>query len=286
MVTLLGYNKEINSFVQCCYTLLTGETENIYEKYLHLLKFNYNFIPKYLTIDFSKSEENAINRIYENKTKIIFCFFHLVHCLWRRINNLSLRKKEFIKISKALIFNIKLLAFIKIDKIEESYNCIKNSELFKGEKYQEFFSYFDRNWMKKNLYSKWNYYDIISLVKNSNNENYKNEFNIKILLTNNACETLHSFIKQMVSNNNNVNVYVFNNILCNLISKNNFDSNSKRKANEINKYKFNVMKKKFSSDLFKIANINNKFKVFNFEEMMNTLKTDINEDELLLFNEN
>ena len=96
MVKLLGYNKEINSFVQCCYTLLTGETENIYEKYLHLLKFNYNFTPKYLTIDFSKSEENAINRIYENKTKIIFCFFHFVQCLWRRINKLSLRKKEYI----------------------------------------------------------------------------------------------------------------------------------------------------------------------------------------------
>ena len=113
--------------------------------------------------------------------------------------------------------------------------------------------------MKKNLYSKWNYYDIISLIKNSNNENYKNDFDKKILLTNNACETLHSFIKQMVSNNNNVNVYVFNNILCNLISKNNFDSNSKRKVNEMNKYKLNLMKKKFSSDLFKIANINNKF---------------------------
>ena len=37
IVSLLGYNKEINSFVQCCYTLLTGETENIYEKYLNLL---------------------------------------------------------------------------------------------------------------------------------------------------------------------------------------------------------------------------------------------------------
>ena len=33
--------------------------------------------------------------------------------------------------------------------------------------------------MKKNLYSKWNYYDIISLIKNSNNENYKNDFDKK-----------------------------------------------------------------------------------------------------------
>ena len=93
MATLLGYNKEINAFVQCCYILLTHETENIYEKFLHLLKFNYNFIPKYLTIDFSKSEENAIKQIYENETKIIFCFFHFVQCLWRRINKIGLRKK-------------------------------------------------------------------------------------------------------------------------------------------------------------------------------------------------
>ena len=48
----------------------------------------------------------------------------------------------------------------------------------------------------------------------------------------------------MVANNSNVSVYVFNNVICNLIAKNNFDSNSKRKKNEINKHKFNLMKKK------------------------------------------
>ena len=46
------------------------------------------------------------------------------------------------------------------------------------------------------------------------------------------------------------------------------------------------MKKKFSSDLFKIAFLKNKSKVFNYEEMINILDTDINEDELLLFNYN
>ena len=90
----------------------------------------------------------------------------------------------------------------------------------------------------------------------------------------------------MVANNSNVSVYVFNNVICNLIAKNNFDSNSKRKKNEINKHNFNLMKKKFSSDLFKIACLKNKFKVFNYEEMINILGTDINEDELVLFNDN
>lgn len=43
LVTLLGFNKKANSFVQCCYTLLTDETQNIYENFLRLLKLNYQF---------------------------------------------------------------------------------------------------------------------------------------------------------------------------------------------------------------------------------------------------
>ena len=286
LVTLIGFNKKANAFAHCCYTLLTDETQNIFENFLQLLKFNYKFKPKFINIDFSKAEENAILEVYKNdKIKIVFCLFHFVQCLWRKINSLGLRKKEFIKKSKCLIFNIKLLAFIKVEDIEDSYNSIKNSDIFDDDKYTLFFNYFEKNWIKKDTY-KWNYFDIISLNQKSNNEIYNNDFDIKILLTNNACETLHSYIKQMVANNSNVSVYVFNNVICNLIAKNNFDSNSKRKKNEINKHNFNLMKKKFSSDLFKIACLKNKFKVFNYEEMINILGTDINEDELVLFNDN
>ena len=90
-----------------------------------------------------------------------------------------------------------------------------------------FFKYLDNNWIKKNMLTKWNYFDLISENKNNrfNDENLDRE----IFLTNNACETLHSYIKKMISNNASVNVYVFNNIICNLISKNNFDKNNKRK---------------------------------------------------------
>ena len=135
------------------------------------------------------------------------------------------------------------MAFIKVEDIEDSYNCIKNSDIFDDDKYRVFFNYFEINWIKKDDY-KWNYFDIISFNQDNNNEVYKNDFDIQILLANNACETLHSYIKQMVSNNRKVNVYFFKNVISNLINKNNFDSNSKRKKNEKNKLKFNLMKKK------------------------------------------
>ena len=60
LITLLGYYRKDNKFVQCCYALITDESENISQKYLNWLKFNYYFIHKYITKDFSKAEENTI----------------------------------------------------------------------------------------------------------------------------------------------------------------------------------------------------------------------------------
>ena len=56
LITLLGYNIVLNSFVQCCYALIKEETKEAYSKFLYLLKINYGFAPKYITIDFSKAE--------------------------------------------------------------------------------------------------------------------------------------------------------------------------------------------------------------------------------------
>ena len=90
----------------------------------------------------------------------------------------------------------------------------------------------------------------------------------------------------MIPHNTTVNVRVFNNIICNLISKNNFDSNNKRKSNNINKkYCLNLMKKKFSTLLFQLANINNKSKVYNYDEIKDLIGDDFNEEEFLI-NEN
>ena len=46
--------------MQCYYALITDESQIIFQKYLNILKLNYEFYPKYINIDFSK----YINIIY------------------------------------------------------------------------------------------------------------------------------------------------------------------------------------------------------------------------------
>ena len=44
-----------------------------------------------------------------------------------------------------LLFNLQLLCFINLDKIDFFYNCI--TKKFKDNKYKSFFNYFKRTWM-------------------------------------------------------------------------------------------------------------------------------------------
>lgn len=48
-------------------------------------------------------------------------------------------------------------------------------------------------------------------------------------------KTFHSYIKQKILTINEVNIYIFNNILCNLISKNNFDYDNKKNKKYLKK---------------------------------------------------
>ena len=127
LVSLLGFNKNKNNFVQCCYIFLTDETQNIYEKFLNLLKNNLILTINIFLYSFSKPEENAILEIFKNiDTKIVFCFIHLIKCWWKKLNVLGLGNKRYIKTSKALVFNLKVLALINIENIETFNNDIKN----------------------------------------------------------------------------------------------------------------------------------------------------------------
>ena len=159
-------------------SLITEETKEAYSKVLYLLKINYGFAPKYITLDFSKAEENAVLEIFKN-TEIIFCFFHLVKCWWNKLNKLGLRNKNFKNLSKSLVFNLKLLAFTKRDDVQLFYNDIKISNLYNDNKFSEFFKYVDKQWINNNKFTKWNYYDVLSDLKKSNNQSYnveKNDF--------------------------------------------------------------------------------------------------------------
>ena len=79
-------------------------------------------------LDFEKSLQNAIHKNFEG-VKFSGCYFHYVKILWEKAKSFGLCTKTDIKITKILLFILKLMPYIKYDerielfsKIEEFYN--------------------------------------------------------------------------------------------------------------------------------------------------------------------
>ena len=74
----------------------------------------FNFVPKIIHIDYSKSLRNALlsNEVFKTKPIIIQYFFHFVQFIVKKMKNLKLIKSRITKYSYEIIKNIELLAFI------------------------------------------------------------------------------------------------------------------------------------------------------------------------------
>ena len=106
--------------------LSVENTELLIELYDHI-KNVYKFNPKLITYDFALANIQAINIIFKSfEIEIIPCFFHLVQFWWKRASNIGLRKKNLIKKTKSLIFNLKLLLYSNSNYVE-SLNHLINS---------------------------------------------------------------------------------------------------------------------------------------------------------------
>ena len=66
LVIITGNKVHSNDNYLCCVILMNDEKEETYVKLYNELKINYNFIPNFLTCDFSMSNINEINKIYKN----------------------------------------------------------------------------------------------------------------------------------------------------------------------------------------------------------------------------
>lgn len=95
---------------------------------------------------------------YRKNTRIMPCFFHFSQCIWRKASKLGLRQKEVLLSTKELILNLKCLAFIDLDAIENRFSMIK--EKFGSiNKFEELLKYFEINWIKEKNFKQnlWNY---------------------------------------------------------------------------------------------------------------------------------
>ena len=70
-------------------------------------------------MDFSFANINALNTVFgENNIDILPCFFHLIQSWLRKLSILEFRKKNYFFKTKILVMNLKLLAFMEINRVQ------------------------------------------------------------------------------------------------------------------------------------------------------------------------
>ena len=146
LLLIVCYNSFADRFDLCCAILLSHENgELLIELYNHL-KNIYKFSPKLTTYDFALTNIQAVNIVFQSTNiEIIPCFFHLVQIWWKKASILGLRKKQFKKSTIFLIFNLKLLPFLKEKDAIIFYKKLK--EVVGKEKYEDFYEYFESTWL-------------------------------------------------------------------------------------------------------------------------------------------
>ena len=113
LILILCHNPKYATFDICAIITMPNELTETYETLYRLLKENYKFSPCLFTLDFQRSNINAITNVFcsndDDKCVIVTCFFHLVQCWWRKASALGLRKKKYVETTRVLVCNLEIL---------------------------------------------------------------------------------------------------------------------------------------------------------------------------------
>eukprot|EP01022_Parablepharisma_sp_SALTPOND_P000462 TRINITY_DN10237_c0_g2_i1.p1 TRINITY_DN10237_c0_g2~~TRINITY_DN10237_c0_g2_i1.p1 ORF type:complete len:371 (-),score=18.00 TRINITY_DN10237_c0_g2_i1:126-1238(-) len=106
----------------------------------------YGVSPRFITCDFEKALLTTMKNTFPSAT-FVACFFHFAHALWNRCNYLGLSADQWRAATKAMLFEIKGLAFIPPSKIQPKFEEIKQKFMGLSTGFERFFKYFDKHFM-------------------------------------------------------------------------------------------------------------------------------------------
>ncbi len=200
LLTIYMYDEEINFFGPIFFILTSSKKESNYANIFDAIKSELTSINEkigsnlaleadYLMCDFEDALLQAIKKKVRGKQK--GCFFHWMQALWRYAIKLKLKNQDTVLIIREAILALSLLCFIKQCNVLDCYEAIKNHylEKCKNENFQEFFIYFEKNWLKGtyNL-DIWNYF-----------EEDKGINFINMQKTNNCVESFHNQLSLLLN---------------------------------------------------------------------------------------
>lgn len=150
---IMCFDKCSNLFIPCIYVLLTSKTEYIYCSIFHevIVILNYNFMPKYITVDFELALIGAIKYQF-TKSRIMGCFFHFKQAIVKKMKEFKINNKE-IKIAARLI---NFLTIIPIEEIKFGIEFIKKNKKLKNILCKKFWLYFKKTWIIRISPKIWN----------------------------------------------------------------------------------------------------------------------------------
>ena len=114
LLTITGADKSTNNSYICALILLRYEDTTSFIKIFKYMKEFYNFYPKVVHIDFSKSLTNAFKSddLFIQKPIIVHCFFHFSQIIIKKMKSLNIIKSRMNKYTFSILKNIELICFI------------------------------------------------------------------------------------------------------------------------------------------------------------------------------
>jgi hypothetical protein len=170
---IMVFDHGSNVYVPVMYCLLSGKQEEIYFTAFHwvIAASEYKLDPLSVTCDFEKGLIKAVRDQFSG-VAVVGCLFHFKQALRRKMIKLKLAEDVITVAMQANVIDV--LTIIPHDEIETKgipyvKNILGAMENYDNDKWEEFWLYFDKTWMRVYTPSVWNITNVVDDVRDLSN---------------------------------------------------------------------------------------------------------------------
>ena len=247
VIIIGGFLPELSGIIPIFFIPTTGKSQYLYEnifedikKILEDNKINYKNLTKQYMLDFEPSLQNAVRKVFEG-IKISGCYFHYVKILWQKAKKYGLCTKSEIRVTKILLFILKIIPYLEIDERTEIFKKIEDFYKSNG-KYEKLLKYYKKVWINNSYL---NYAELTEDEYLNRTNNYLEYFHH---ILNSNIEVFHPKLSFLIEKYKSLILSLYNKIKDSIIN----DIGTKKEKfsiiNDIYEY-LNNYNKKYSSKI-------------------------------------
>ena len=174
-----GFLPEINEIIRIFFIPTTSKSQYLYKSIFNDIKkilednnINYKNLTKQYILDFEPSLQNALRKVFEG-IKISGCYFHYMKILRQKAKINGLCTKSEIKVTKILLFILKIMPYLGIDERTEIFTKLEEFYI-SNDKYKKLLKYYKKVWINNSYL---NYAELTENEYLNRTNNYLEYFN-------------------------------------------------------------------------------------------------------------